>query len=161
MKLKLILLIILLPILSFTQTLNIGVGLTSRGSTCAKFAVTDINKFGVYTKFVNDELACTDNAGDAGLVGICYDEFTIGASYLVHDDVNILLGIGKSKKETYNNPFEMVRDYSIERSTIYEIGFSYRLIQYNKLRVSVDATISNYSGVSTLCVIGYSFNNCK
>jgi len=150
---KFILLFLLLASLnSFSQSISVATGYSSRGFTAAMLTA-ETAKHVLYFKSIQDCVIADDSP-----VGYVENhEYVFGYGYRVHEDVTLLAGIGSGQDRivveyTYGNGFKQGK-----KEFCYEIGFRYDLFHMERIDLSLIWLMNYYSTMSTMVGISYKF----
>jgi len=149
---NLILFLLLASLNSFSQSISVSTGYSSRGFTAAMLTA-ETKKHVLYFKSIQESVVADDSP-----VGHVEDhEYVFGYGYRVHEDVTLLAGIGSGQDRIvveypYGNGFKQGgKEFS------FEIGFRYDVVHLERIDLSLTWLLSSYSTMSTMVGINYKF----
>lgn len=141
-----------LSLTSFSQSVSIATGYSSKGLTCVLLSA-EIQKHSIYFKSIQDRV-------DAAKMLVNYiekHEVVFGYGYRIHKDVAVFSGIGKGEDRIvaeYNYGNGFVKGNPV---FVYEVGFRYDLLHMDYIDLSMIGLMNNYTGLSTMVSITYKF----
>lgn len=159
MKKLLLLIILATAINASSQKIYVGLGRLCTGECSGKIAVYELlpaTNVGIYAKLI-DENSMNTYVGDMteGFLDIERHEWAIGVSMLVVDRFTLYAGGGEYHESELWNVDGTKMYMAKDKVTSAELGFSYNVVQREKLNIAIDYSFNSSSKFNTMILIGY------